>query len=114
MYLIYPKPTQTKKNEQTMKMEIDWWAASKAKMAESGFIQKLINFDQKAVTEEQVMRLRKEFEDPQNKEDDVFEMSKIERASMACKCIMEFVMGVYNYYFIYKKIVPKEKALKEA
>lgn len=52
MYLIYPKPTQTKKNEQTMKQEIDWWAASKAKMAESGFIQKLINFDQKGVTEE--------------------------------------------------------------
>ena len=45
MYLIYPKPTQTKKNEQTMKLEINWWAASKAKMAESGFIQKLINFD---------------------------------------------------------------------
>lgn len=60
------------------------------------------------------MRLRKEFEDPKNKEDDVFEMSKIERASKACKCIMEFVMGVYNYYFIYKKIVPKEKALKES
>lgn len=26
--LIYPKPTETFKNQETMKNEVDWWAAS--------------------------------------------------------------------------------------
>jgi hypothetical protein len=26
--LVYPKPTEKKKNQETLKSEIDWWAAS--------------------------------------------------------------------------------------
>jgi len=42
MYLIYENPGEKKRNEKTLKMEIDWWAASVKKMNEGNFIKILL------------------------------------------------------------------------
>jgi hypothetical protein len=36
------------------------------------------------------------------------------KASVACKCIMDWIKGIYNFYLIYKDIMPKEERLKNA
>jgi hypothetical protein len=51
MYLIYENPAEKKRNEKTMKMETDWWAASLKKMNEGNFIKILLQFESKQVRE---------------------------------------------------------------
>lgn len=51
MYLVYENPAEKKRNEKTMKMEVDWWAATLKKMNEGGFSKLLLTFDSKTVKE---------------------------------------------------------------
>lgn len=36
------------------------------------------------------------------------------KASAACKCIMDWIKGIYNFFVIYKDIKPKEAKLAES
>ena len=66
MFLIVENPTEKKKNEKTLKMEIDWWAVTVKCLNTSGFINKLLDFKSKDVKESQIAKLRAEFENPDN------------------------------------------------
>lgn len=47
--LIYPKPTETFKNQETMKNEVDWWAASMKVLNNSKLLDELIEFNVETV-----------------------------------------------------------------
>ncbi len=112
MYLIYENPAEKKRNEKTMKMEVDWWAASLKKMNEGGFSKLLLTYDSKSVKESQINRLRAEFENPDNAE--MLKEESLAKASAACKCIMDWIKGIYNFFIIYRDIKPKEEKLAGA
>ena len=38
----------------------------------------------------------------------------MENASMACKCIIMWINGIYNFYFVNKKVKPKKISLGES
>jgi dynein heavy chain len=42
------------------------------------------------------------------------ELKTVENASAACKCIVMWIMGIYNFYFVNKKVKPKKKSLLES
>ena len=50
--------------------------------------------------------------DPEVK--DKIEVSSVENASVACKCIIMWINGVYNFYFVNKKVKPKKISLAES
>jgi dynein heavy chain len=50
--------------------------------------------------------------DPEFKE--TLEVSVVEKASIACKCIIMWIKGVYDFYFVNKKVKPKKIALNES
>ena len=50
--------------------------------------------------------------DPEFK--DTLEVSIVANASEACRCIIMWINGVYNFYFVNKKVKPKKLALAES
>ena len=44
--------------------------------------------------------------DPENVPN--LEMKAVENASAACKCIIMWINGIYNFYFVNKKVKPKK------
>jgi len=36
----------------------------------------------------------------------------VETASTACKCIIMWINGVYNFYFVNKEVKPKKESLR--
>ena len=50
--------------------------------------------------------------DPEFK--DTLEVSVVANASEACKCMIMWAKGIYNFYFVNKKVKPKKIALGES
>jgi dynein heavy chain len=50
--------------------------------------------------------------DPENSKN--LELKIVENASTACKCIIQWINGVYDYHFVNKKVKPKKQSLVEA
>ena len=50
--------------------------------------------------------------DPNNKE--ILTVANVAKSSTACECIIQWVNGIYNIYFVNKKVKPKKESLKIA
>lgn len=58
------------------------------------------------------MNLGKFLNDSDNQK--MLDIKVVENASTACKCIIQWINGIYSYYFVNKKVKPKQQALKES
>lgn len=110
--ILYPNPTEKIKNEKTLKLEVDWWAASLKLLGRPGLLQELVSFDKDNIDEKIIKSLGAFILDPEVK--DQIEVSNVENASVACKCIIMWINGVYNFYFVNRKVKPKKIALGES
>lgn len=72
----------------------------------------MVTFNTDTVEEKVIVNLGKYLQDPEYKES--FELSTAENASLACKVIMMWINGIYNFYFVNKKVKPKKIALAES
>ena len=41
-------------------------------------------------------------------------MANVAKSSTACECIIQWVSGIYNFYFVNKKVKPKKESLRIA
>ncbi|EAR85626.2 dynein heavy chain (macronuclear) [Tetrahymena thermophila SB210] len=110
--ILYPNPSEKKKNNETLRIEIDWWAASLKLLNNTGLLQTLVQFDRDNVEEGIIVNLGKFLKDPANERN--LDISVVQNASTACKCIIMWINGIYSYYFVYKKVKPKKIALRQA
>jgi dynein heavy chain len=110
--ILYPNPTEKKKNPETMKVEIDWWAASLKLLGNPKLLSDLLEFDKDNTKEETIVRLGKFIKDPENEKN--LDTKVVENASLACKCLIQWINGIYNFYFVNKKVKPKKFALNQA
>ena len=97
------------KNEKTLKMETDWWAASVRLLNNPKLLNELVSFNKEALTEQVVNNLGKFLNDPNNK--DILSVANVAKSSVACECIIQWVKGMYNFYFVNKKVKPKKESL---
>ncbi len=110
--ILYANPTEKKKNPETMKIEVDWWAASIKLLGNPKLLSELLEFDKDNVKEDIILKLGKFLKDPENEKN--LDTKVVENASTACKCIIMWINGVYNFYFVNKKVKPKKIALGES
>lgn len=110
--VLYPNPTEKRKNQETLKMEVDWWAASQKLLNNQHLLGDLIDYDKENIEDAMIQRLGKFITDPENQKN--LELKTVENASTACKCIMQWINGIYNFYFVNKKVKPKKQSLKLA
>jgi dynein heavy chain len=62
----YPKPTETFKNPETLKIEVDWWAASMKLLGNVKLLDELLEFDIENADEQIILNLGKYLKDPAN------------------------------------------------
>lgn len=110
--LIDPTPKEKVKNEKTLKMETDWWAASIRLLGNPKLLSELVNFNKESMTENVVNNLGKFLNDPANR--DILTVANVAKSSTACQCIIQWINGIYNFYFVNKKVKPKKQSLKVA
>lgn len=99
--ILYPNPTEKKKNTDTLRIETDWWAASMKLLNNQGLQQQLTGYDRDNIEENIIIPLGKFLKDPANEKN--LDIATVSNASMACKCIIMWINGVYSYYFVYRK-----------
>ncbi len=110
--ILDPNPKEKKKNPDTLKIETDWWAASIRILNNPKLLDVLISFDRDNVEEKLVLNLGKFLKDPEQEKN--LDIKVVENASTACKCIIMWINGVYNFYFVNKRVKPKKASLAEA
>lgn len=108
------KPARIRNNE-TGRMEDDYWETSKKMLADGDFLNSLMNFDTENIptqTIEAVGRFvqMKVFEEPDNKKD----RQSIINVSEAAAGLAKWVKAVYRYDKVAKEIQPKFDALEQA
>ncbi|KRX11121.1 P-loop containing nucleoside triphosphate hydrolase [Pseudocohnilembus persalinus] len=110
--ILYPNPTEKKKNPDTLKLEVDWWSASLKLLGNPRLLQDLLDYDKENMDEKIVKNLGKFLNDPENQ--GKLEPAVVANASKACECIISWINGIYNFYFVNKKVIPKKQALQES
>jgi dynein heavy chain, axonemal len=110
--IMYPNPTEKVKNAETLKMEVDWWAASMKLLGNSKLLDELLEFKIDNCDESIINNLGKYLNDPENVPN--LKIDVVENASTACKCMIMWINGNYNFYFVNKKVKPKKAALASA
>ena len=93
-------------------MEIDWWSASVRNLNNPKLLNDLINYNKEAISEVMINNLGKFLNDPGNKV--ILSVQNVANSSLACQCIIQWINGVYNFYYVNKKIKPKQASLAEA
>jgi dynein heavy chain len=81
-------------------------------MNKPGFLNSLREFDKDNVEEKLILDLGKYLNSEENKA--LLTQEAVAKASKACECIIMWVNGIYNFYFVNKKIKPKKAMLAEA
>ena len=110
--ILYPNPSEKMKAPDGLRFVTDWWAASLKVLGQQGLLQTLLNFDKENMDEKVVKNLGQFLSDPEFKES--LEVQNVEKASNACKCIIMWIKGVYDFFFVNKKVRPKKLALNES
>lgn len=110
--ILDPNPKEKVKNPETLKLETDWWAASIRLLNNSKLLDDLLNYDRDNMDEKIVTNLGKFLKDPENNKS--LDIKIVENASTACKCIIQWINGIYSFYFVNKKVKPKKQSLAEA
>jgi dynein heavy chain len=81
-------------------------------LANQKLLNDLINFNKEGLAESVVVNLGKFLNDPNNKE--ILSVQNVANSSTACECIIQWVNGIYNFYFVNKKVKPKKESLRIA
>jgi dynein heavy chain, axonemal len=110
--LVNPNPKEKMKDESGLKMITDWWSASLKMVSDSNFIKNLKEFDKENVEEKLIVNLGNFLHAEENVE--LLKPHNVANASKACECIIMWVNGIYNYYWVNKRIKPKKIMLTEA
>lgn len=101
-----------KKPEQKMddkgKRIVDYWPSALKMMADTKFLQSLINFDKDGMTQSTVDQLQPYLEDPKFVPD---AMSKVSKAATG---LCSWVRAMDTYYRVAKEVRPKQRAAAEA
>ena len=103
---------ERKPNPKTGEMEWQWWEASVKMLNESDFLQFLIDFKDNIdnVDEASVKKLGDFIRE--NKE--ALEPNNVKNSSSAAYCLIKWVLGVYDFYFVNKEVRPKKERLAKA
>lgn len=64
--LMYPNPTEKVKNNETLKMEVDWWAASMKLLGNPKLLDELLDYKIENTDEQTINSLGKYLNDPEN------------------------------------------------
>ena len=64
--LMYPNPTEKVKNQETLKMEVDWWSASMKLLGNPKLLDELLEFKIENCEESMINNLGKYLNDPEN------------------------------------------------
>ena len=108
--ILNPMPSERKKVGD--KLEIDWWTASLKLITGTRIMDEISKFDKDNIEEKIIINLNKFLSDPEKEK--TLEVKYVENASTACKCLILWVKGIFNYFYAQKKIKPKREALKLA
>jgi dynein heavy chain len=108
-----PSDIVKKKNDQTLKMEIDWWETCKVILNDPGFLsERLKKFDKENIPEKAIKDLGDFMKSTEGVEN--FSLEKAKNASAACVCIFLWTSAIFSFYFVNKKVIPKKKLLIES
>lgn len=107
--IMYPNPTEKVKNAETLKMQVDWWAASMKLLGNPKLLDELLEFKIENCDDQIINNLGKYLNDPENVPN--LKIEVVENASTACKCMIMWINGSYNFYHVNKKVKPKKAAL---
>lgn len=110
--VLYPNPTEKMKAADGIKFVTDWWAASQKVLNRANLLGDMLTLKIPSLEEKVVVNLGKYLEDPEAKP--TLDLDVAGNAAPACKPIMMWINGVYNFYFVNKKVEPKQQALSEA
>lgn len=96
-----------KKNE---KGQIDYWEDARKLLNEpANLLKRLEKYDKENMTETTVNKMKQFLEKYPN-----FTPEKIANASNAAEGLCKWSLKIYDYYFVYKSILPLREALAEA
>jgi dynein heavy chain len=90
-------------------METDWWAASQRLLNNPKLLSELVEFNHDSLTDKAIDLLGKFINDPAIAP--LLQLETVSHTSKACECLIKWVRGVYNFYFVNKKVKPKKQAL---
>jgi dynein heavy chain len=107
--IMYPNPTEKVKNSETLKMEVDWWAASMKMLGNPKLLDELLEFKIENCEDQIITNLGKYLNDPENVPN--LKIEVVENASTACKCMIMWINGSYSFYYVNKRVKPKKAAL---
>lgn len=110
--ILYPNPTEKMKAADGLRFVTDWWTASQKVLSRNALLQDMIDLNIDTIEEKIVTNLGKYLQDPEYK--DTLDLVAVKNASVACEAIMMWINGVYNFYFVNKRVKPKKIALAEA
>lgn len=110
--ILYPNPTEKMKAPDGIRFVTDWWQASLKVLGRPNLKEVLMQFDRDNIDEKIIKNLGAYLTDPEFK--DTLEENVVANASGPCKCIIMWIRGIYNYYFVNKRVKPKKIALGES
>ena len=91
-------------------METDWWAASVRNLGNIKLLQNLINFDKESLNDKIINNLGNFLKEPMNKE--ILSVENVSKSSIACEYLIKWINGIFHFYFVNQKILPKKVLLK--
>lgn len=108
-----PSDIVKSKNDQTLKMEINWWETSKTILNDPTFLsERLRKYDRENIVEKVINDLGNYMKTQEGQ--DYLTLDAAQKASAACVCIYKWTTAIYEFYFVNKKVIPKKKLLAEA
>ena len=98
-----------KQNPETMKMEPQWWEASKKVLARADFLKTLKNYNTEDVTEKHVQALQK-FKNDENFDPDYIR----DKVSSAAAGLCNWVLAMERFFHVNRDVKPKQEAQRTA
>lgn len=91
---------------ETNKFEVDWWSASLKLLGNTKLLNEMLEYDRESIEEQTVQKLGRFLKDPENEKN--LDVKVVENASTACKSIIQWINGIYSFYFVNKRVKPKK------
>lgn len=84
------------------------WTTAKQLLADSGFINTLIDFNKETITDKMYNKIRQFSKNPD------FNPEIVGKVSIACKSLCSWVLALQSYHEVYRTVKPKEHKVREA
>eukprot|EP01041_Mallomonas_annulata_P000989 gene989-1935_t len=103
------KPVRVPDPDNPSKRILDFWGPSQKLLADSNFLQTLMNYDKDNINPKIVTEIKRDF-----LENEEFDPVKVAKASKAAEGLCRWVFAMITYDKIAKLVAPKKAALAEA